>query len=693
MPYIVKLCYLPQLNNTSYYFTQPILVDRQFAESGYNARNISFRDDTIMVTIDDTLGGTIDSNLFKSDYNCLLLYNDNYKYFEVYRVTNIKFIGGKKIEVQGLLTNYTIDKIETDYNDREYILNRRESLNGKCGYIKRGYAYDSILNSNGTANLDGVGKTDIYKAIPYNDINILKFRKNLKFRSVYDGSEPDDSYSSIIEDNYTGWVYVYCEPNRTYTVNENEITVPSINFLTTYNEYLKLPYGVIVMPLGSFNNTSGNPSFSFTLGGVNKVPDINNFISENAPYIYSVKFSSMPPIYFEKSQFTTASPGLGYSVIQPDNDNNIGANKTRIKLFSTGDTTCCMVLYEPMIDGIETLPVLPYELQDIYPSGFGGVGVTNRVSKEDFEDYNKNPYTKAHGTIIRISDGFGGVVDYSPFELGYINDGFVFKYYEPLTPDITKIYIVPKLTASSKGLLSYENEIGKTYIGLINDVDLQIPYSVDLWKQFLANNKNFWLQNIANASQNLLFGTAQGVVDLVVGGVGQSPSGITSGSKKITNAITESGTTALNLASTYANLKSAPDKLNKVKSNLIWLYMIQQNIKPKIEIYTASEYSLKSAFINFCEYGMNLEKYVSEDEVSKYINITDNLYDKVNYKYVEGDITLLDINAWYLRQQRVLERNIKNGIKLIDIQTVVDELPLVEYTAMTDIREEEFNFG
>ena len=96
MSYIVKLCYLPLLNDNSYYFTQPLQVSKELVEGGFKANNISFKNDEIKVTVDDTLGGTTNSNLFKSNYNCLLLYNDNKNYFEIYQIKQIDFIGGKQ---------------------------------------------------------------------------------------------------------------------------------------------------------------------------------------------------------------------------------------------------------------------------------------------------------------------------------------------------------------------------------------------------------------------------------------------------------------------------------------------------------------------------------------------------------------------------------------------------------------------
>ena len=684
MPYIVKLCYLPLLNDNSYYFTQPFQVSKVLVEGGFTANNISFKNDEIMVTVDDTLGGTTNSNLFKSNYNCLLLYNDNKNYFEIYHINQISFIGGKQIRIVGTLSHYTIDKVNVAENEYNYILQNRETLKSKCGFIRYGYAYDSILKADGTVNIDGKGGTDIYKPVEIRNIDLLKYRKKLNFRCVYntDGT-PNDTLSNRFNSFFNGWIYIYCEA-RTYEfkVADKNVSITVNNLKYSDVDLDVLPYGVVVAPITKTGEI---------VIGDNMVSSYD-FIKNNSPYIYSVKVSGMPPFKVTTDQISFTSDRVTISV----NSNNIilnNYNAVKVTPFdSTGDVSGCVVsLISLTSKPMETTPTSYSELYPFYPRGFD----KQIVTKQEFENYNYNPYIKGHGTLVRLSDGFGGIKDYTPFDLGFIKDGIVFEYYEALTPDITKIYLTPKIAILEKSLLQLNMD--KTYIGLVNNVDLSMPYSQDQLTTFLASNKNFFQQKMVNTLVNFWGETERSANSFVASYFSKSIGGMANAVNRQSEALYDLGLSIYNTNITKDNLKSAPDKLNDVKSNYLWLLLIQEDLKPVIEIYTADDYTLKSAYNRFCEYGIKLDKFIDETEIDKYINIHENLpglyaHDKLNYKYIEGDVTLYGFYSWYLQQQNRLSRQFSNGVKLINISSELKEDPKVDYDIMLEIKEEEFNF-
>lgn len=675
MPYIVKLCYLPLLNDNSYYFTQPFQVSKVLVEGGFTANNISFKNDEIMVTVDDTLGGTTNSNLFKSNYNCLLLYNDNKNYFEIYHINQISFIGGKQIRIVGTLSHYTIDKVNVAENEYNYILQNRETLKSKCGFIRYGYAYDSVLKSDGTVNIDGKGGTDIYKPVEIRNIDLLKYRKKLNFRCIYntDGT-PNDELSNSFSECFNGWLYIYCEAREYQTANNTPYTISRVTVTgVTQSPNMTLPYGVIVAPLNKQNKPIliGGGSFNYA-----------DFIERYSPYIYNVKVSGKPPFKLLSSQIESFNDGYKIKTVDGSLVNNFN---------SIAETDGICWLTRVNLEPFETTPVEYAELYPFYPRGFD----KQIVSKQEFENYNYNPYIKGHGTLVRISDGFGGIKDYTPFDLGFIEDGIVFEYYETLTPDITKIYLTPKISMLEKSLLQLNMD--KTYIGLVNNVDLSMPYSQDQLTTFLASNKNFFQQKMVNTLVNFWGETERSANSFVGSYFSKSIGGMANAVNRQSEALYDLGLSIYNTNITKDNLKSAPDKLNDIKSNFLWLLMIQEDLKPVIEIYTADDYTLKSAYNRFCEYGIKLDKFIDEAEIDKYINIYENVtglyaHDKLNYKYIEGDVTLYGFYSWYLQQQNRLSKQFSNGVKLINISSELKEDPKVDYDIMLEIKEEEFNF-
>lgn len=719
MSYIVKLCYLPLLNDNTYYFTQPFQVSKVLVEGGFTANNISFKNDEIMVTVDDTLGGTTNSNLFKSNYNCLLLYNDDKNYFEIYHITQISFIGGKQIRIVGNLSHYTIDKINVAENEYNYILQNRETLKSKCGFIRYGYAYDSVLKADGTVNIDGKGGTDIYKPVEIRNIDLLKYRRKLGFRIASDINTRvfDDVKSKALDDAISCWLYIYCEPKdyalKKYIPSDSgyDGVYEDVNFkvknLITRNyssrfssgTEVTLPYGVIAIPI---TKESDKPLNLKCNGGdsLYTIFRIKEFLERYSPSIYGIKLSARPvgEIHSGSIEITDNVVAITTSVATgPTEEQNTVGDLSgygyvyRIRYGNGGNTDNFIAIDVCNNDALELLPVEYSELYPFYPRGFDG----QIVSKQEFENYNYNPYIKAHGIVVRLGDGFGGIRDFTPFDLGLISNELVFEYYEALTPDVSKIYITPKISSLDKSLLQLDTD--KAYIGLVNNVDLSMPYSQDQLTTYLANNKNFFQQKMVNTLANFWGETERSANGFISSYFNKSYGGMSQAINKQSSALYDLGLSIYNTNITKDNLKSAPDKLNDIKSNFLWLLMIQEDLKPVIEVYTADDYTLKSAYNRFCEYGIKLDKFIDEAEIDKYINIYENTpglyaHDKLNYKYIEGDVTLYGFYSWYLQQQNRLSRQFSNGVKLINISSELKEDPKVDYDIMLEIKEEEFNF-
>lgn len=663
MSYIVKLCYLPLLTDPTFLFTQPLSISSELVDNGVKANNISFINDELMVTVDDTLNGTVNSNLFKSNYNCLLLYNDNVDYIEVYKVTSINFIGGKQVRVKARLTNYSIDKKEVVDNETTYLLTNRTELRSKCGFVKYGYAYDSILKLDGTLNLDGVGGTDIYKGDRL-ECSILNYRKKMNFRCIFDDvNTPNDSISNSFNECFNAWLYIYCEPREYKTVDDVAYNIPRVTISgVTQSPNMTLPYGVIVAPLTKTGKPMliDNGSFNYS-----------HFIEVYSPYIYSVKVSGKPPFKLLTSQIESFNNGYKIKT-------NDGVLTNSFNSIEQTNGVCYLTKTD--LQPFETTPLLYSDLYPYYPRGFN----KQTVSKQEFENFKYNPYIKSLGTNVRISDSVGGTKDFNPIELGFINDGIVLQYYEALTPDITKIYITPKIANLEMSLL--KENVDKTYIGSVNEVDLSLPYSQDQLVTFLANNKNFFQQKFSMA---FLTGMGDSLRSFLTYIGGNKIGGISKQTQAIEDVAVDIGNMVLNIQ----NLSASPDTLNNVKSNYLWLLSIQEDLKPVIEIYSADDYTLKSAYQRFCEFGIKLDKYVDEIELRKYLNFnTVYPHDKTEYKYINCDVKLYGYYTWFLKQQDILERELADGIFLVNKQAEIKDIPQADYDVIQSLKEEDFNF-
>lgn len=675
MSYIVKLCYLPLLNNKSYFFQNSLEISKDLVEGGFKVDNISFKDDELKVTVDDTLGGTSNSNLFKSNYNCLLLYNDSKNYFEVYKVLQIDFIGGKQIRIKAILSNYTIDKYEAEENETTYTLYSKGVLQSKGGFVRYGYKADSILKTDGTLNLDGKGGTDIYKPLNFSSKPILSYRKKLGFRSLFnnDGT-PNDTDSIKFSGFYKAWVYVYCEA-RNY---EGTSPLPTNILIATYGDIkgqqYNLPYGVICAPIT-------NDGYSITING--KDINVKGFINQFSSYIYSIKLSPQPPFKLKASEYTITDNSLDITTETINNQYNV------LQVFNYIDDIeqCILNVFLRENAPLETTPIYYSDIYPHYPRGFDGQILT----KNEFESFNLNPYIKGNGVKFRITDGLGGIKDYTPFDLGFIDDYITFNYYEVLSPDITKIYLLPNIERLSMSLL--KNGYDETYNALINNVDLSIPFSVDMLKNFLSNNKNFFNSAIMNSLTNAVSQVIGGgsTLELYNNKPKYKPTAVL-GALNAGQALGGLAVDATNIMFNYDNLVNKPDTVSSLKSNFMWLLMIQKDVKPTVEIYTATDYELKSAYNEFCQFGIELNKYCDEVEISSYINLTlETPNEKKNYKYFEGDVELFGGNAWFLNQQRILSSAMSNGIKILDFSGVITDTPQADYNAMLEIEKEEFN--
>ena len=228
-------------------------------------------------------------------------------------------------------------------------------------------------------------------------------------------------------------------------------------------------------------------------------------------------------------------------------------------------------------------------------------------------------------TNITIASSDGNNFEYDALKIG--TNKLKFLYSEPLVPDVTKYYLRIK---SPTGL--YIEETNQNYTGLVGSVDNSIPVTNDQYSQYIANNKNFWLQstgnNILNTATNALQSFASGNI---VGGVRDLIGGVQ---------------TQVNTHLTIDNMKNAPSQLKNASGSALFNNNIT-GIGIYIEEYDALEHEKQQAddfmYKNGFEYG----------EIGNVADF-DNIRTKFNY--LSADVEIITANISNEEKTRLIER-------------------------------------
>ncbi len=214
--------------------------------------------------------------------------------------------------------------------------------------------------------------------------------------------------------------------------------------------------------------------------------------------------------------------------------------------------------------------------------------------------------------IITASNGDTFTYDIQKLVSSYIT----FEYTEPITPEITKYYFRVK---GGTGLYTAQTEFN--YTGLVGSTDNGLAFANDKYSEFIANNKNFYLQSNIKIGTDIAGGVASGAAKLVAKDI--------SGVGDIASSAVNAGLSFVDRALTVDNMKSAPAQLKNANGNVIFnLFAINNSqtvLGLYVEEYSALEGDLKTAndFMNI--YGFtfgavaNVRDYVHTRKYHNYI--------------------------------------------------------------------------
>jgi len=128
-------------------------------------------------------------------------------------------------------------------------------------------------------------------------------------------------------------------------------------------------------------------------------------------------------------------------------------------------------------------------------------------------------------------------------------DRFIFEYSEALTPDVTRSYLRIK---NPSGV--YIGATSENLTGLVDSADMSLMVDNDQLSQMLANNKNFYLQNVLNVGEKALMG---GIGGAIAGG----------GWGSLISAGVNAGMSLINVNLSIDNMRNAPKDLKNANGN------------------------------------------------------------------------------------------------------------------------------
>lgn len=550
-------------------------------------------------------------NVLWNKYNAVYFSDSTDENYRIYRIEKLMYVSSKKVRVEAVETIYNIIKssFEVTSNINVSLLKSHET------FIRYGYAYDSILNTAGTANFSINGDTDLYT--PIGEEIVMPLTRGLKAIGQNYGLE---TLTTWLNDKVRFWVVVYLQPD-TYTVDTKSVVLGK----STY-EGMSLPYAVLSCPFipnNVYKLINRNTGLDDETISITNLFTFINAIDQTK--IYAIKC-------YPYSMFMRA----GSASI--DDTNLIISNTTFANTYGTG----LGFFYVKYLNGSFISTPITTDF-----TGYPKMCDSSYAFTNDDLATAENPYIAGNTNILAINDFMGNRKNLNLIWLGNYTE-LLFKVVMPQLLE-TSTYYVDFASNSSNSL--YKNIPSNQMNYLVGSMNFSLSYTVDALNRFLGSNTNWYKSNMNTLKNNLskiivkgfssLGGSAEKAVSeptLLQAAQDVNASATSFRTNLLTGAM-DFATAKRNLNYQLENIENSPDELIQASSDIM---LYNSVLKPRVYLvwYSATELQKELLLRNFLYRGLHLNKYISSDSVNKYINITSNKYDKTYLKYVEGDFDL-----------------------------------------------------
>ena len=434
-----------------------------------------------------------------------------------------------------------------------------------------------------------------------------------------------------LEQNVEAWQYVFIDKNHNYNYSKDGTTASYRKPDSFISNGIYNDYGVIVFPIYKTSNKiyiryrdvtdPNNPvlySFQTGIGAFNVYfRGANN----DSTYIYNMKISKQAP--FNVIDSASSIMQLNCSVsISGDN-----------LFLDFGDGTGAFDLSKYIQSFTRMFTTDKDTISSTYYSGFFMFEYEYQTSKKYtcdlssfIDDYiNTKMLISTYKNSTKAIDKYPNVICNKNVEVRITYNGEIFSIHpsrldttqaileiqEAISPDISKIYVNWKPTNNYID----KNAMSNTLTGFIFNDDTSIPIGNNYMAQFLANNKNFYMQRYINTAINS--GT-KGAKSYATGGWGGLALSVINSGLDVANLFWEED----NLENRYSSLKMANG--SALFNNLVKDYGC------KCEIWMMT----KEELTNIAEY---YNKYGVSSTQNGYL--LDVLEKHKYFDYVEMDVT------------------------------------------------------
>lgn len=612
-------------------------------------------------------------NVLWNKYNAVYFSDSTDENYRIYRIEKLMYVSSKKVRVEAVETIYNIIKssFEVTSNINVSLLKSHET------FIRYGYAYDSILNTAGTANFSINGDTDLYT--PIGEEIVMPLTRGLKAIEQNYGLE---TLTSWLNNNVRFWVVVYLQPD-TYTVDTKSVVLSK----STY-EGMSLPYAVLSCP---FIPNNVYKLINRNMGLEDETISITNLFT----FIDAIDQSKIYAIKcYPYSMFMRA----GNASI--DDTNLIISNTTFANTYGTG----LGFFYVKYLNGSFISNPITTDFTG-YPKMYD---ISYTFTNDDLAT-TENPYIAGNTNILAINDFMGNRKNLNLIWLGNYTQ-LLFKVVMPQLLE-TSTYYVDFASNSSNSL--YKNVPSNQMNYLVGSMNFSLSYTIDALNRFLGSNTNWYKSNMNTLKNNLSKIIVKGFSSLgssaekavseptLLQAAQDVNASVTSFRTNLLTGAMDFATAKRNLNYQLENIENSPDELIQTSSDIM---LYNSVLKPRVYLvwYSATELQKELLLRNFLYKGLHLNKYISSDSVNKYINITSNKYDKTYLKYVEGDFDLYynqpnqqkDAGVLDYKQLDKLSRLFSDGCKLVRYNTTsytLNDNNFNENNIQNIIDEETFN--
>lgn len=550
-----------------------------------------------------------------------------------YHVENSVQDSGRQIKVR-----LRLDIFQTYYIDADFT---------PC-HINRAHLNRFVEVDQNNVAFDGTLESKLFEGE-----DVKNFPKRLKSRQTFalmpdrfggglEVSEISPTNLTFCDNYLIGWAYVFL--NRSilsaeFTGSGFPTKARAMREGAEGNRFV-LPYVCLCFPLLrdlSSINIDMQRRFSLTYGW-NFNSFVSGVLSQIETYILDVKISQTPPFpnfnFFDQYAIKDAveSGGTHVLTIEDISDKEHTSNEYG-EFFALGKSDnqsgyMAYIVYQHDIGVSDT--TYKYFLKNGMNSRTLTTKLTYQFTKSDIVGSQKNkqfnPKLLSQSfTELRIGQGLGAPQIYDPQKMN--TNKVLVAWRESIVPAIMRIYIGAlnnDLDNDEKNI--YNSETFKSLVGANISQDTSFPYSINQLEQFLANNKNFYLQNTINRISNVAQGALGVGLNIATGNLGAA---VSSGAGVVGGLISSK----INERLTTDNMANAPETYKNIDGNPL-LPMAINDDRTYIEIWQALDNEMEIANDYMDQYGFTtnlIGKIKDFDNVRKYHN-----YISADIEEIEG---------------------------------------------------------